>query len=215
MEAGRVSRNAKICETHPRFTNTGGLLINSWTFRSWWYPLSRSIGVITWYPNAPSRVLGPTNISWSCRNCPRIRTHLWSSSSTVWSLNQPLLTRKTHPISFGRIMGGCRKFLVYRSINSFFHCNLYTCHVPRAKLVTGIATDLVRLWEEIGRVRRIIPIMPNFRRPVLFMYERLRPPGFQAGSGCSVGPPPGEEGGCGVDIYLSVAREKETLQLSW
>lgn len=32
------------------------------------------------------------------------------------------------------------------------------------------------------------------------MYERLRPPGFHAGSSCSEGPAAGEEGGCGVDI---------------
>jgi len=48
--------------------------------------------------------------------------------------------------------------------------------------------------------RKRKPITPILRWPALFMYERLRPPGFHAGSSGSEGPGVGEDGAWGVDI---------------
>ena len=45
------------------------------------------------------------------------------------------------------------------------------------------------------------------------MYERLRPPGFHAGSSCSEGPVVGEEGGCGVDIFEVKSSEAMMIHL--
>lgn len=52
-----------------------------------------------------------------------------------------------------------------------------------------------------GEILNNTPMTPNFRRPVLFMYERFLPPGFHAGSICSTAPV-AEVGGCGDDILV-------------
>ena len=139
MDVGRVVRNANICAIHPRFTSTGGLhqrtLVRSCTHYLVQLEWRRDILVLHHEFLVQSTFPGHVEIV------------LWQEQS-----DDPILPpydpyvnvvhQRSYPTSLGNIIGSCRKFSVYRSINSFFHRSRYTCHVPNAKLVIGMATRI-------------------------------------------------------------------------